>query len=60
MPIYIKKDDDLSSIQIGSKLLSAVQLGAKIVWQAIRSCFGSGFWVNEKPWINNESWKNNN
>lgn len=25
----------------------------------IRSCFGSGFWINEKPWFNDESWKNN-
>lgn len=29
-----------------------------VVWQAIRSCFGSGFWVNKKPWLNNEGWKN--
>lgn len=29
-----------------------------ILWQAVRSCFGSGIWVNEKPWINDEIWKN--
>jgi hypothetical protein len=29
-----------------------------ILWQAVRSCFGSGIWVNEKPWINEEIWKN--
>ena len=27
------------------------------IWQAVRSCFGSGIWVNEKPWINEEIWK---
>lgn len=31
----------------------------RIVWQAIRSCFGSGMWLNEKPWINDEMWENN-
>lgn len=31
----------------------------RIVWQAIRSCFGSGMWLNEKPWINDEMWVNN-
>lgn len=29
------------------------------VWMAIRSCFGRGFWVNEKPWINTDAWRNN-
>lgn len=29
-----------------------------ILWQAVRSCFGSGIWVNEKPWIHDEAWKN--
>lgn len=33
---------------------------SKIVWQAVRSCFGSGTWDNTKPWKNNEKWRNNN
>lgn len=36
-----------------------VRKGLAVVWQSIRSCFGKGFWVNEKPWINEDSWKNN-
>ena len=32
--------------------------GARLVWTGIRSCFGAGFWVNEKPWLNEEAWKN--
>lgn len=31
----------------------------KIIWQAVRSCFGSGVWLNERPWINTDAWKNN-
>lgn len=28
------------------------------VWEFIRSCFGRGFWANEKPWNNADGWKN--
>ena len=40
------------------KIIYAVYKGAKLIWQYIRSCFGSGFWVNKNPWINNDAWKN--
>lgn len=42
----------------GRKAISAVRYGTKLVWQAIRSCFGSGGWINDKPWLNDEGWKN--
>lgn len=29
----------------------------RIVWQAIRSCFGAGYWLNDKPWLNDDGWK---
>lgn len=32
---------------------------ARIAWQAVRSCFGSGMWLNDKSWINDEVWMNN-
>lgn len=35
--------------------------GAKrIVFQAVRSCFGSGKWIGKKPWIGTEKWKGTN
>lgn len=58
MAIYIGKNKQVSSIHIGSSNISYVYKYVDIVWQAIRSCFGSGFWVNGKPWLNIESWKN--
>jgi hypothetical protein len=30
----------------------------RMVWQAIRSCFGRGFWTNKMPWRNADGWKN--
>lgn len=35
-----------------------IRKGSRIVWTGIRSCFGAGFWVNDKPWLNIEGWKN--
>lgn len=39
------------------KAISYVYYGSKLVWQAVRSCFGSGIWVSQKPWLGDESWK---
>ncbi len=49
---------EISAIHYKGKMISAVYFGVKLVWQTIRVCFGSGFWVNEKPWINDEGWRN--
>lgn len=29
----------------------------RMIWQAVRSCFGSGKWIGNKPWIGKEKWK---
>lgn len=29
-----------------------------ILWQAVDSCFGAGYWVNSKAWKNQDAWKN--
>ena len=42
----------------GNKAIAYTYLGLQLIWQAIRSCFGSGWWKNKKPWINNNKWKN--
>jgi hypothetical protein len=54
-----KGKNEIVSIKKGKKVIQIIYKGALVIWQAIRSCFGSGFWVNEKPWYNDESWKNN-
>ena len=42
----------------GGRVITAVYKGARLVWTAIRSCFGKGYWINDKPWINEDAWKN--
>jgi hypothetical protein len=42
----------------GERAISAVYKGLVLVWTAIRSCFGKGYWINDKPWVNTDAWKN--
>jgi hypothetical protein len=51
--------NEIVTLYKNKKLIQAIYKGKYLVWQGIRSCFGSGLWINEKPWINNETWKNN-
>lgn len=43
---------------LGNKAIAYTYLGLQLIWQAIRSCFGSGWWKNKKSWINKNKWKN--
>ena len=40
------------------QIVQEIYNGARLVWTAVRSCFGAGYWINEKPWLNDEAWKN--
>lgn len=55
--IYKNKKSIESIVALGRTVMY-VYKGVKLVWEAIRSCFGSGRWINEKPWLNNERWRN--
>lgn len=56
--IYNNKEE-VEGINIKNTPIQAVYKGMCVVWEAIRSCFGNGMWINEKPWINTDAWKNN-
>lgn len=56
--------DILDSIQQQiQKKIGAIYKGTKLVWltvyDAIRSCFGSGTWYSDRPWLKDDNWKNN-
>ena len=53
-----KNGKEVTSIFKENRPISIVYKGSRLVWEAINSCFGKGFWVNVKPWNNNEGWKN--
>lgn len=54
----IFKGDKAVNPSFGGKALSVIYYGAMVVWQAIRSCFGKGYWINDRPWDNGDKWKN--
>ena len=45
------------------KNIGAIYQGTELVWRtiynAIKSCFGSGTWLGEKLWLGDDLWKNN-
>lgn len=59
MAIFIK-DKEITSVFFGSKPVSAIYHGGVKVWEAVKSCFGKGFWEEEYPWSDEDAWKNNN
>ncbi len=53
-----KNNIELSARYYGTKTITAVYKGARLVWEAITSCFGSGMWLNLRAWKNTDGWKN--
>lgn len=45
------------------KQIGAIYKGTQLVWRtiysAVKSCFGSGTWKQDKPWLGSDTWKNN-
>ncbi len=40
------------------RIIAAVYKGAKLLWQYIKSCFGRGYWINDKMWSDKDGWAN--
>lgn len=55
--IYVKNRKPVTGIYYKNKIITAVYANARLVWQLIRSCFGSGYWIQDKPWIGTDAWK---
>ena len=54
-----KNFETTGSVRHNNRFVSTIYKAGRIVWQYIRSCFGKGYWINEKPWSNTDAWKNN-
>lgn len=53
-----KGGKEISGIYIANRAITAMYKGSLLVWEAIKSCFGKGFWINGKPWNNQNGWRN--
>lgn len=50
---------EITGVHIGKRALSAIYVGTRMVWSAISSCFGSGYWHGNKPWSRTDGWRRN-
>lgn len=55
--IFVNGDKEVVNVVAKGKVIAAIYQGAQLLWEAIRSCFGSGMWVGKKPWLGKEAWK---
>lgn len=51
------QNKEISGIFTHNKIISAIYKGGVLVWEAVRSCFGSGMWLIDKPWLYKEGWR---
>ena len=49
---------NIESLYLGKQVIQEIRKGTTIIWEAIKGCFVSGFWKNNKGWINKEGWRN--
>jgi hypothetical protein len=54
-----KGKDKYSILQIGKDVVFVMWLGAVKIYNSIRSCFGTGRWIQNKPWTSKDIWRNN-
>jgi hypothetical protein len=57
--MIVKNGKEVIAIYRKQREYLEIYHGKLLVWQIARSCFGSGYWKNDKPWINTDCWKNN-
>ena len=58
MAIYVN-GKEITQIYTHNKVITAIYAGALLVWEAVKSCFGSGMWIPAKPWVRKEGWRRN-
>ncbi len=54
--LYLGKDK-VGRLYIGQRAVRVLYQGAVKIWEAVSSCFGSGFWRGDKVWKGTDSWK---
>lgn len=57
--MIIRDGKEIIAYYYGKTPLIEMYVGKHLVWELIRSCFGSGYWIPDSPWINDDVWRNN-
>lgn len=53
-----RNQKETTGVYRGSRVISAIYHGARLVWELISSCFGKGYWINNAPFVNEDGWRN--
>ena len=53
-----KNQHEFNGAYLGQTVISNIYQGTVVIWQAVKSCFGKGSWINTAPWVNTDGWKN--
>lgn len=59
MALFVNGGKYVVQVTAYNRAITAIYKGAVKVWEAVRSCFGSGFWNPSKPWMQSEGWREN-
>lgn len=57
--MIIKNGKEVIEIYRKKKSCIEAYRGKLLIYQIARSCFGSGYWINDRPWLNADVWRNN-
>lgn len=57
--MIFKDGKEIVGIYLNGKQIIEIYNNKRLVYQAVRSCFGNGYWINAKPWFNDDAWRNN-
>ena len=56
--MIVKDGKEVVDIHHGGKAGTSLYKGRRLVWEAVKSCFGRGMWIDTKPWTNSDGWRN--
>lgn len=56
--MFIRNGKEIIELYRGKTPILEMYYGKYLVYQSIRSCFGNGYWISDKPWINSDVWRN--
>ena len=56
--MIIKNGKEIVEVYRGVNPIVEIYHGKTLIWQIVRSCFGNGYWINDRPWLNADGWKN--
>jgi hypothetical protein len=50
---------EIGEIIAQNKVITYAYQKGRLIYEAILSCFGKGYWINDAPFLNDSEWKNN-